>query len=320
MCLTVVRHNLHVAAAHRKLIDDLLKPLDVPHLFFKGHSLAARYYDDPAMRFCRDIDVLVSHDHIVELLEVAYAIGYTPHDPVELTMDRVSLDFVARAQPVITLRSPQGVLIEFHQRIDKTGSIYEPSELLANAETLILSDNNKVSVMPTAELFVYVCMHHTRHQWTRLHWLVDLDAIQRHPSFDWNAVYACASRRNLTATVEASQELYMALATPDFLSCQLSANGKEILGTCLNALQGDLDLGTELALRKKRAAPDFAFAWQASTAHLLRWRVQGWIKRWQPNYKDYHSWPLPLQWQWLYFFIRPFRELFKRLSSNSYSK
>lgn len=311
-CLATIQHNLLVAAVQRQLARELLAPLEVPHLFFKGPTLAARYYDDPTLRFCRDIDLLVPPERIVELVEAALQRGYAPFKPRDMAPDRVSLTFAARVQPVITLVSPLGVTVEIHQRIDVSGMLFDSDALLAGRESLPVGDT-PMSVMPTAELFVYACFHHTRHHWSHLHWLVDLDAMQRHASFDLAEVRACAARHGLTTTVEAALELYRACAAPEpWRNETIGAHGRALVEVCLLNLQGDRAM--ELTLRSKNVTPDFAFAWQASTAHRLHSRAMAGVGLLRPNYKDYRRWPLPPGWQWLYLFTRPFRVLAERLS------
>ncbi|MFC3286337.1 nucleotidyltransferase family protein [Litchfieldella rifensis] len=312
-CLAIVQYNLYLADTQRQLVQELLDPLGIPYLFFKGHALAARYYDEPAMRFCRDIDLLVPHERIVELLEVALKQGYTPYWPRNLAPDRISLTFAARVRPVITLQSPQGIPLEIHKQIDKAGTIYDTANLVGNAEALWV-DDIEMSVMPTAELFVYACLHHTRHRWSHLHWLADLDAIQRHPDFDLAAVRACAEQRNLTATLEASLELYQACAMLEpWRNETISDNGRALVEACLINLQGGRE--AEVSLRSENPTPDFAFAWQTNLAHRLWWRIRGWVSLLQPSYADYQSWPLRPSYQWLYLLTRPFRGLIKRLGS-----
>lgn len=317
-CMTITQHNMWTVSAQRKLSNDLLQPLKIRHLFFKGPTLASRYYDEPTMRFSRDIDVLVPRDRMVELLETALKKGYIPHDPKEPEIDRVSLAYLARVQGVITLFSPEGVAIEFHQRIDNTGTIYNPNELLSSVETMKMYDVD-IFTMPTAELFVYVCFHHTKHYWSHLHWLVDIDAIQRHPTFDLKEVRACASRRNLTATVEACLDLYRATSLPEPWTYQpISEHGSDLIKTSFAALQGGLK--KEHELQKRKATPDFSFTWQTKHTNWLRWKMLGWLRLFRPSYADYKSWPLPPRWQWVYRFTRPFREVFVRMTSGTTAK
>lgn len=311
-CVASVQRNLCVVAAQQHLVRYLLTPLAIPHLFFKGPALAARYYGDPAGRFCRDIDLLVAQRDMVRLLDTAVACGYRLLKPDGMTPDWQSLMFAVDAHPVITLMSPLGVPVEVHRRLDTTGAIYDTDALLAQAESLALGDV-RVSVMPTDELFVYLCLHHTRHRWSHLHWLADLDVMQRSPDFALQAVHACAVRRGLVSTVEASLALYRACAgIGDPRVAVVASHGRELLSVCLTNLQGDRQV--ELAQRRRNVSTDFAFSWQTSPRQRWACRVREWLMLCRPSYMDYRRWPLPFRWRWVYWLLRPWRRLFERLA------
>lgn len=310
-CLSILQENLLVAAAQQRLVSEFLEPLGIPHLFFKGPSLAARYYEDPAMRCCRDIDLLVPREHCAKLLEATLRRGYQAIDPIHLASDGASLDFALRTQAVISLVAPQGVKLEVHTSLNKTIDLFSNAALLNERESLS-TEGGALWVMPTANLFVYICLHHTRHYWSRLHWLVDLDAMQRHPDFSLAAAYACAEKRGLKATVDACLEMYHTLAAP-LPAHHYQELGGPLLDACLATLQGGHE--TELALRRHRPTPEFAFRWQTTAAYRGACRFLRWSNRLRPRYQDYEAWPLPRRWQWLYFFISPLRALRDRVKS-----
>ena len=312
-CLSIVQENLLIRAAQQCLVSDFLEPLEIPHLFFKGPSLAARYYDEPTIRYCRDIDLLVPREHCAKLLEATLRRGYQALDPLRLNHDETSLDFALRTQSVLTIVSPHGVKLEVHTELNKGINLFPTTALLGMREP-IKADGATLWVMPTADLFVYICLHHTRHYWSRLHWLVDLDAIQRHPDFSLTAAYDSADQRGLKATVEASLELYHALAAPAPANAGISSERAEsLLTACLDTLRGGQ--ASELALRKHRPTPEFAFSWQTTAAYRRYCRLRRWLTWLRPRYRDYEAWPLPPHWQWLYFFISPVRALMDRAKS-----
>jgi hypothetical protein len=308
--LSCVQRNLLVAGEQQRLVGEILDPLGIPYLFFKGPALAARYYDDPAMRSCRDIDLLVPRQRCAELLQSALQHGYRPLDPEALAPDGQSLAFALRTKAVVSLVSPAGVCIEVHHDIDRGAGIYQ-SDALLESRVAHQSGDALLYSMPTSELFVYICLHHTRHYWSHLHWLVDLDAIQRHPDFDAAAAYACAERRGLASTFNACMEFYRALAAPEpEHSSHLSPRSREMLEACFTTLQGGLE--AELALRRQRPAREFGFTWQTTPAYRWESRIREWLSPLQPGYIDYRFLPLPYRWQWLYYAIRPCRALAKR--------
>ncbi|MGR4067848.1 nucleotidyltransferase family protein [Billgrantia sp. C5P2] len=307
--LSLVQRNLLVAGEQQRLVAEILDPLNIPYLFFKGPALAARYYYEPAMRSCRDIDLLVPRHRCIELLEFALQHGYRPLNPATLTPERQGLAFALQAKAVVTLASPSGVCIEVHHDIDRGARIYRTDALLDSRVALRAGDT-LLYAMPTNELFVYICLHHTRHYWSHLHWLVDLDAIQRHPDFDVTAAYACADRRGLTSTFDACIEFYRALAAPEpEHSTHLSPRSRELLEACFTTLQGGLE--AELALRSQRPAREFGFAWQTTPTYRWASRIREWVSPLRPGYIDYQFLPLPPRWQWFYYAIRPYRALAK---------
>ncbi|MBA2780240.1 nucleotidyltransferase domain-containing protein [Billgrantia kenyensis] len=314
-CLEIAQHGLRIAAIQRQLARKLLISEDVPYLFFKGPALALRYYNDPGLRFCRDIDLLVNGRDMPRLLARALQHGFAPYLPADLKDDRESLEFLCRVQPVITLISPEGVAIEFHQRLDQGGNLYSTSELIEAAEPLTLGDTT-LMVMPTEELFLYCCLHHSRHHWSHLHWLVDLDAIQRHPDFDIKAVRACAKRRGLEATLQASLAFYRACTEPTSWQAKgLDRRANDLLASCLRTVQGGK--AAELELREQNITADFAFAWQARPMQRIRNRANRLIRPLRPSYSDYHDRPLPQAWQWLYWLTRPLRALRQRFGDDA---
>lgn len=306
--LLLVADNLQVAAEQKRLVHKLLDPLQVPYLFFKGPALAARYYDAPGLRCCGDIDLLIPRDRLVDLLARALQSGYQPSEPPLLTADRTALEFAIDRKPIINIVTPGGVEVEVHCQLDKQAALYDTEALLAAREPLQVGDTI-LHVMPTHELFVYLCLHNTRHYWSHLHWLVDLDALQHHPDFDLSAVHACARQRGLTATVDASLELSALLASPDLDAAakELSKRGHALYQACLATLQGGLE--AELALRRKRPAPEFAFHWQTTMRYRIASRLRRWVQPFRPSYFDYASRPLPPSWQWLYYVTHPCRKL-----------
>ncbi|MFO8046016.1 MAG: nucleotidyltransferase family protein [Halomonas sp.] len=301
--LILVQQNLLVTGEQQRLVIEILDPLNIPYLFFKGPALAARYYDEPAMRSCRDIDLLVSRHRCVELLELALKQGYLPLDPETLTPDRQSITFAVRVQSVVTIVSPSGVRIEVHHEIDRGAKIYQTETLLDNRVAYLVGDTLLYS-MPTSEIFVYICLHHTRHYWSHLHWLVDLDAIQHHPDFNETWAHDCAEQRGLASTYSACMEFYRALASlePES-SVHLSQRSREMLGACFTTLQGGYK--AEMALRRKRPTPEFGFTWQTSVTYRWASQIRERFPRFQPLYRDYQLLPLPPRWQWLYYVVRP---------------
>lgn len=302
----LVLNNMKVAAAQRGVMDAVLEPLGVRYLFFKGPSLAARYYDEPSFRLARDIDLLIHEDDLLPVVERALGQGYRTYSPDGLEAGMPNLDLRLRGCKSVTLVGAEGVAIDMQTALDKTRLIYSTEAMLARAERVRLL-GRETPVLPLADLFVYLCQHHTRHHWAHLHWLVDLDMLCAHPDFDREAVMRRAEALGLEATVAASLAMYQAAgrALTEEAAAALSAPARELLLTTLDALQGDRD--HELDLRRSQSSPDFSFDWQLPPGHLNRYRKQ-WLRgMFVPGAKDQQMVELPRGLWGLYYVVRPWR-------------
>lgn len=297
---------LRVLAAQRKFHKDCMVPFGLPHVYLKGPSLALRYYDDPGQRFARDIDILVSREDQKKLVRHALSCGYRLFDEDTFKDREISdrdLQAILTYKTVATLVTPDNIVIEVHRNIDKRLGLFAIEETLQRSETI--SDGAlHYGVMPTADLFCYVCYHNTRHIWSRLHWIADLDAIIMHSSFDRGAALARAEELGLRSNVKACLELHE-IATSGEASALAEGNsrGAELAAICLKNLSGDLQL--EYELREGEELLGLPFKWMVSQDVRERARTQTRLSRILPSYEEYLAWPLPRGLQWIYYISKP---------------
>lgn len=287
--LVAVR-SLHLESAMLDFKSGCLEPLGVRHAFFKGSALAHRYHDNPAARPSRDVDVLVDPENAFELVRLARQAGYSPIRPIG--PNETDLAQWMKQETVYGMRSPNGILFEIHQSLDHGRGDLDSGRMLDRAETIAFRGRT-ISVLRTADLFVYMCMHHTRHFWSHLHWYADLDAITRHALFDLAEVREIATGTRLAPTVEAClqlNEFALSADWPDTLSLERGA-GEALLARSIECLEGGPE--REVELRATRLSADRAFVWQASLSErpvffLLRVRhqvrkqfrrISGWLTR-----------------------------------------
>jgi hypothetical protein len=314
ICQNRILRMIAIAGEQQRLVQRVLEPLGVPYALFKGPSLALRYYGELGLRQCSDIDVLIAPQYLVQVAEVLLAQGYTL-DPGQLSdrygtqaLTAQDLGAACRYLNEVTMISPSGFCLELHRLIDSNGYLFRTDALLAKAESIQLNGVN-CQVLPTTALFVYICYHHSRHQWSQLHWLVDLDAIQRHPSFDLEAVVAFAKRSGLGPTVAAALALHQTCAQAEPQLVPLAnEQARSMRDACLYMLGASS--AEQLALMQNRSTPDFNFDWQI---HLW-YRCYLVVQQIRPTYADYKAWPLPLSLHLLYYLVRPVRLAWKQIA------
>lgn len=293
LCQKRIMRMMAMAAVQQRLVQQVLQPLGVAYVLLKGPSLAQRYYGGLGLRQCRDIDVLVDPARLLEVVDAIVACGYR----IDLRdcNNRQDLEAACRYRAVVTVVSPKGSRIELHQRLDDKGHVFDPDYLLSKAEPFT-ANGVLYQVLPTSALFVYICYHHSRHQWAHLHWLTDLDAFQRHPSFDRQSVEAFATEVGLRATVGASLALHRVCGSATPHGVELACRSERSMRDgCLRSLASQEQIK---ALHGRRA--DIFDAWFIWLRYLV-------IVAFRPDYDDYKALPLPRVWQWVYYLIHPFR-------------
>ena len=306
----VTIQNLAKTAVHHRLMRDVIEPLDVPYLFFKGPSLAYRYYREPGLRQFRDIDLLIPRRHMVLVGQRLREVGFTSNkDPAWATDD--GLRFRQRFIGMMDWISPEGVLVEMPSSLDDWDRL-PTDELIAEAEEVNIGGLS-VRVPASADFFCYLCKHHSRHHWARLHWIADLNAILAHPDFDLAAALAQARRRGLERTVRAVLAIHDAVASAEPWTAEFSDPfAHELFRCCLLNLEGDFE--QELALRSAFPSTSLDVAVRRRRRRYLLERN---LNRFQPRDSDFLQWPLPARWHWLYYVLRPFLFVRRRHSETS---
>ena len=78
--LEITLAAMRVVTAQKTFHNTCIAPRSLTHVYLKGPTLAARYYDDPSLRYARDIDVLVSRRDQEPIARRAMAHGYRLFD------------------------------------------------------------------------------------------------------------------------------------------------------------------------------------------------------------------------------------------------
>ncbi len=300
-----VARSLLIEASYLQFMSQCLAPSGAEHVFFKGPALSARYYSTPAHRPCRDLDVLVEESHVLDVVLRARTAGYRPYGVDGVANERDLVAWV-KYSSVLPMLSPAGVLVEIHKSFDHGEGYLDSDAMLARSEKVVLR-NSSIRALRTADLFTYICMHHTRHFWSHLHWFSDLDALSSHESFDLDEVRQVAQKAGLLSTVDACLGLNRLAASGRWTLSPAAGPEHALLDSAMACLLGGR--GYEEELRTTRISKDRAFAWQLSAAQSLAYRLRGLALKSKPTFSDYLATPLPEWLQPLYYVTRPFRAL-----------
>lgn len=297
-----VLSTLRVLGAQVRFHRTCIQATGARHAYLKGAALARQYCADITERHCRDVDVLVASQDFHLVMNAALVSGYRivlNHAPPEFAGNSQDVRFLARYADVVTLLGPDSVPVEVHRRLDKLSVNFDLDEAIATAEQVQLP-GALVNVLSKPLHFVYLSYHHSRHFWSHLHWLADLDGMAKLPEAHREQVLKIADTVGIRPTIDAAFQFQKLVSAPTLWSDAIPemTGGGQFLKACLVNLCGDLSLEEEL--RKGMTLNDFMSAWQLSPGRYNEFWFNSWVRRLRPTVTQYVEHRYPAHLQWLY--------------------
>lgn len=314
----------------RKLIEtvNILKEVGIPILPFKGTTLAMQAYGNLALRHYSDLDVLVQPKHFDEAVKVLTEHGYTPIGKINWLKRKIL--FFNNKKDVGLLNKEENVRIELHWKL--SGAHFamplEISDLWDRLERLNLG-GTELYALPLNDLFVYLCLHGSRHGWEKFAWICDLHELiltkeNSGGEINWIEIQQHAKNLGCEKVVELGLFLvdkFFNLRTnyPDFEQIKNNPAYKtiaeQIEQKCFSKDKGTTQIGDwylyHLSLREKETDK-----WK------LHLRYFFWYLRiiFRPNALDKSVFHMPTIFYPLYYILRPLRLLFNYFSSDAPKK
>lgn len=306
--------NLRIAALLVRLHRNLFVPQGIAYAAVKGVTLAQRYYGGLPGRACRDLDLLIDPPACPATIGWMLDNGFRLVGSLSVTGEGAERErqIVAMCDlnREISLRSPEGDLIDVHSTLDLTGADFPTARLLANAQEMVLL-GTRVSTLSGADLLVYLCYHHSRHNWTRLHWVSDMGQVARSPDISPDDLRASAARSGMGELVDACRAMIPLLAAvANGQPLRLAGLAGTMAQECLTFLAPD---AVAPLLEYNLRLQDKGFRWRywlAQTATEWRQR-KGVVRKGRalmrsatPSWDMYQAMPLPRALRWLYLPLR----------------
>ncbi len=168
------RSLMQIAEAAR--LTALLEQAGLACLLLKGAPLSVRAYGDPALRDCRDMDLLGAPGDFGAAERLLRAAGLTAVKPRRDDLPALR----QRYSHEVVLRTPAGVLVELKSRLHATAALQQVSveDLLMRRQSVVAA-GAALPAMAEEDLLPYLCFHGARHCWFRLRWLADVAALLR---------------------------------------------------------------------------------------------------------------------------------------------
>ncbi|MGB6720363.1 MAG: nucleotidyltransferase family protein, partial [Terracidiphilus sp.] len=303
------RNVFHCLANAAELIH-LLNTFDIagiPILPYKGIVLAASVYNDLAARPAGDLDLLIHSKHLAQatalLLERGYRqIGSFQADGIPIAFDNHEYVFE---------RPSDGLVVELRWKLDFIYGRFrrnlDMDWACANRRTAVVAGFEVPDMAPETTLLV-LCMHGSKHVWSRLIWVCDVaQLIASSPQLDWQ----------LTMRVARQSGLWRALALGTLLAHRVA--GARVPGDVLRRLR-TVASACRLAehfeqhlLDQPGIGPVGLVPYNIQMLDFSdRFSPRLWLGFLRPNDRDRAAFPLPKSLRALHYLLRPFRLLFSQ--------
>jgi hypothetical protein len=286
--------------------------------YFKGPSLAARFFKKPHVRQCRDIDVLVPLDDVKKVVSTALEAGYRIDDDEYAAVSHRGEEALAaylEMSDVAFMRSPRGIAFEIHGSLDRKSRLFEPKLLFEHAQDQDFF-GQKIRVMEDELLFCYVAYHATNHTWSRLNWFSDAHAILSAKDFNREICRKWARRLGIEDLVDATIEINDWCSSGALTPEPPGQGAKEIFRLFCANLEGGLDAELQLKQASKRIGLPARFR-ASGQARLRAFFHILWVSVFSPNFSLYRRVPLPRKFWWVYAVIRPTDFAIRRLGNGA---
>lgn len=171
---------------------------------FKGPALAVLVYGDLSLRMFADLDILIHERDLPKARDVLMRAGYVP----EFTLTEKQERIFRKTECALQLRHPgRDSVVELHWLLTERylsidlhiGDLWKRSIVTKIGQRAFKS-------LAPEDLFLYLCIHGSKHHWERLEWLCCVaNLAAAHPNLDWTAVTdrarACGTERILNTAL-----------------------------------------------------------------------------------------------------------------------
>jgi hypothetical protein len=302
--------NLSLTQELLRLVQSLSQ-IGVKAIPFKGPILAAMAYQNVAMREFLDLDILVPKAQLAEARELLLQQGY---QQAQAQAGEKEPQHVESQLGCDFFRPDGRISVELHWSFLQKWLGFEVDlARLWQAHDRFELAGTTVRSLPADITLLYLCAHGTKHRWSRLCWVVDIERVLRRvPILDWNALLVLAERigcrRNFFLGFHLVHQL---LDVPIPLSVE-------------RAMRWDINA----AWMARRLCMNMFRPSHEKRAKQSKWRTDWFYLRSQerlqdrlcylrffaqwlflPSRKDREWVKLPTRLAWLYVVLRPFRVL-----------
>jgi hypothetical protein len=306
--------KLYSANAQRNLLltSELAKILDlfatsaISVVPLKGPVLAFSAYNNLSLRQFRDLDILIPKADVLAAKKLLVSMGYRPYPEMTQTQEMAHLQsFHAR----VFVPESQTYTLDLHWAVTRPDQYLSVGlEYFCGRLMWMAFAGTKIRTLSTEDLMLVLCVHGSKHGWTRLQWICDVaELVQAAPTLDWQQLMQKARdlgvleavtvplllARNLVGA-SVPEHVFVAIKTDPKLKSITALVTQRFLYDQSVLVRRCQDIVIEMRMKKRVLDRFLYFLHQLSI--VLR-----------PNSVDRAVIALPITLSFLYYMMRPFR-------------
>jgi hypothetical protein len=302
------RNVFHCLANAAELIE-ILKAFDrerIPVMPYKGIVLASSVYHDLTARPAGDLDLLIHPKHLSKATALLRQRGYLLFGAAQSDGTPAASD---NHEYIFERPSSDGMLVELRWQLDLIYHRFRRNLgmdwVWKNRRTAVVAGFEVPDMAPETALLV-LCMHGSKHVWSRLIWVCDVaQMIAASPALDWEQAIRTAKRSGLWRSFALGVLLahrIVAAPVPEgvLLRIQSDAGAQKLAMHFEEHLLDQPGIGPSGLVPYNIQMLDLS---DRFSFHFL-------MDFLRPNEKDRAAFPLPKQLHALHYLLRPFRVLF----------
>jgi len=201
-------HNTDHLLSYKSLtrsLEEIVSLLDgagIRVCTLKGPALAARLYDDPAVRVSTDLDLLVDPNDLERAARALRANGY-------IGASDATTSYLLQHSHHLDFSKEDAASIDLHFQAYVGFGVRVPAyALMDHAVEYALTDSCHVLVPSPEDELMYLAVHAAGHSFVRLAWLYDMKMLLRkNPRLNWHAVVSRSERAGISTAVGFAIEL-----------------------------------------------------------------------------------------------------------------
>lgn len=186
-----------ILAGELRAIQDGLQASHVQPTILKGVALSMKAYGRLGLRYNRDIDLLVPWGAVKTACDLLENRGYERIEPPAKAGAAEVERWLRRQKDLVYEHAAKGLMVEIHWRLFDNPHLLR-FEDHGRRDKVAISADFMVETLPADLDLIFICAHGAHHAWSRLKWIVDVNAIFAQMSPDeMLRVYSAARTMNV---------------------------------------------------------------------------------------------------------------------------